>query len=92
MVKKQTHPKQVFTLNGEQYTTDESGNLIPFVEKLEIKTEVLPTVTTINEACKILKIGRNTIMDLINSGQLKAVKAEVKWLVPCGGLNDECLV
>ena len=69
-------------LDGKQYIADESGNLIPFVEEIKYKEDPWQAVNTIKETCKILKLGRTCLMGLINSGQLKAIKAGVKWLVP----------
>ena len=83
-----TQSKQPFILNGEKYIADESGNLTPLVEEIKLKEDPWQTVNTIKETCKILKLGRNTLMDLINSGQLKAIKAGVKWLVPGWALEE----
>jgi len=81
--------KQIFTLNGERYTTDELGQLVPLVEEMKPKENPWQAVNTIIETCKILKISRGTLMVLINAGQLKAVKAgERRWLVPGWALEE----
>lgn len=82
MAKKPAPTKQMLTLNGARYVADELGQLTLLVEDVTPIEYPWQTVNTIAETCKILKLGRNTLMDLINSGQLKAIKAGVKWLVP----------
>ncbi len=70
-------------VNGKEqrYTVDALGELIPLVEVIERKNP-WQAVNSIADACKILKLSRNTLMLLIQTGQLKAVKAGVKrWLV-----------
>lgn len=78
-------PKPIFILKDvdgkeQRYTTDEAGQLIPIVEVVE-KKNPWQAVNTIAETCKILKISRNTVMSLISSGQLKAIKAGARYLI-----------
>jgi|GEM_PF-1384824 len=88
IVKNAVQSKQIFALNGEKYVADELGQLIPLVEEVKVKEDPWQTVNTIKETCKVLKLGRNTLMDLINSGQLKAIKAGVKWLIPGWAIEE----
>lgn len=43
---------------------------------------------TIDELCQILHIGKNTAMNLINEGRIKAIKPGRKWIIPLTALND----
>ena len=85
--------KQVFTLKDatgveQRYTVGNQGQLVPLIEIVE-KKESWQAVNTIAETCKILKLGRNTLMGLINAGQLRAVKAGAKrWLVTGKAIED----
>lgn len=79
---------KIFTLNGERFTTNESGELVPFVEEIKQKEDAVQIANTVNETCAILRLGRNTVMSLINSGKLKAVKTGLKWLVPGWAIKE----
>jgi hypothetical protein len=68
MARNQIQPKLIFTLNGERYVSDESGQLIPLVN--EVKENPWKVVNTIVDICKILGISRSTLMRLIESGKL----------------------
>ncbi|EIW19514.1 MULTISPECIES: helix-turn-helix domain-containing protein [Pelosinus] len=85
--------KPIFILKNEvgkeqRYTLGDQGQLVPLVAISEEKVS-WQSVNTISETCKILKLGRNTLMSLIKSGQLKAVKAGIKrWIVPGWAIED----
>jgi excisionase family DNA binding protein len=84
--------KQTFTLNGERYVVDETGKLVPLIEEeIKVKEEPWQAANTITETCKILKLGRNTVMKLINTGQLKAIRAGVRRLLVPGWALEEFL-
>lgn len=85
--------KPVFKLkdangNDQRYTVDGDGNLIPLVEEPQIKEDPWQAANTLQETCKILKLGRTCLMGLIKSGQLKAIKAGAKWLVPGWAIEE----
>lgn len=85
--------KPIFTIKDatgkeQRYIADDSGQLIPLVEVIEKKSP-WQAVNSIADACKILKLSRNTLMLLIQSGQLKAIKAGVKrWIVTGQAIED----
>lgn len=82
--------KQIFTLNGKRFVTNESGELIPLIEE-EIKAKEDPwqAVNSVNETCKILKLGRNTVMKLIHTGELKSKRAgERRLLIPGWAIEE----
>ncbi|MEN6565319.1 MAG: helix-turn-helix domain-containing protein [Veillonellales bacterium] len=45
-------------------------------------------VLTPEEGRTILGLSRNTFMSLLYSGQIRAVKAGKRWLIPAGAIDD----
>lgn len=46
-------------------------------------------VYQIKEVCNLTELSRNTVMKLITTGQLKAVKAgQRRWLIPSWALDE----
>lgn len=43
--------------------------------------EYIPEIMTFKECQKILKVGKNTLLDLIHTNQLKAFKVGSRWKI-----------
>ncbi|CVK18761.1 helix-turn-helix domain-containing protein [Sporomusa sphaeroides] len=90
-----TAERQIFTLkdaNGKQqlYTVNESGQLVPYIEKKANPNEKPWAVSNgVADTCKILGLSRGTVMKLISSGQLRAIKAGAKrWIIPGSSIEQ----
>ncbi len=44
--------------------------------------ERIPDIMTFNECQKLLKVGKNTLLDLIHSGEIEAFKIDNRWKIP----------
>lgn len=44
--------------------------------------EYIPEIMTFKECQKILKVGKNTLLDLIHTNQLEAFKVGGRWKIP----------
>lgn len=44
--------------------------------------EYIPEIMTFKECQKILKVGKNTLLDLIHTNQLEAFKVRSRWKIP----------
>ena len=44
--------------------------------------EYIPEIMTFKECQKILKVGKNTLLDLIHTNQLEAFKVGSRWKIP----------
>lgn len=82
-------PKQIFVLKDEtgkeqRYTVNKLSQLIPYVEEKAVFQEVpWKASNDIANTCRILGLSRGTVMKLISTGQLRAIKAGAKrWIVP----------
>ena len=54
--------------------------------------ETIDEILTVNDVAEILYVGRNTIYDLLNSGQLKGFRIGSKsWRIPRQCLNEYIL-
>jgi len=42
----------------------------------------IPEIMTFNECKDLLKVGKNTLLDLLHSGQIDAVKIAGRWKIP----------
>ena len=42
----------------------------------------IPEIMTFNECKELLKIGKNTLLDLLHSGQIDAFKIGNRWKIP----------
>lgn len=42
----------------------------------------IPEVMTFNECKDLLKVGKNTLLDLLHSGQIEAFKIGNRWKIP----------
>lgn len=42
----------------------------------------IPEIMTFNECKDLLKVGKNTLLDLLNSGQIEAFKIGRNWKIP----------
>lgn len=74
---------QVFTLGGKKFVAGKDGELVPFVEKETAPAAPWEAVNNVADVCKILRLSRNSVMRLISSGDLGAVKAGARrWLIP----------
>ena len=40
------------------------------------------TIITVEEACKILHIAKNTLYELLRTGEIRAFKLQRKWMIP----------
>lgn len=45
-------------------------------------------ILTVDEACEALKIGKNALYDLLNSGALKAMRNGRVWRIPKKAVRD----
>ena len=41
-----------------------------------------PDIMTFKECQKLLKVGKNTLLDLIHSGEIEAFKIDNRWKIP----------
>lgn len=48
--------------------------------------EEIPLTLTVDEAGQLLRIGRNNMYRLVNSGQIQSIKVGRKILIPCNAL------
>ncbi|GBG57301.1 hypothetical protein SPFL3102_02667 [Sporomusaceae bacterium FL31] len=67
-----------------KFTVNEKGQLMPYVEE-EIQTVTKTPWKASNDVlntCKFLGLSRGTVMKLISLGELKAVKAGKRWIIP----------
>lgn len=44
--------------------------------------EYIPEIMTFKECQKILKVGKNTLLDLIHTNQVEAFKVGNRWKIP----------
>ena len=44
--------------------------------------EYIPEIMTFKECQKILKVGKNTLLDLIHTNQVEAFKVGRRWKIP----------
>lgn len=44
--------------------------------------EKVPDILTFKECQKLLKVGKNTLLDLIHSGEIEAFKIGNRWKIP----------
>ena len=44
--------------------------------------EYIPEIMTFKECQKILKVGKNTLLDLIHTNQVEAFKVGSRWKIP----------
>ena len=44
--------------------------------------EYIPEIMTFKECQKILKVGKNTLLDLIHTNQVEAFKVVSRWKIP----------
>ena len=49
---------------------------------------MFPDILTVDQLCEAFQIGKNTAYDLLNSGQIKAIKMGHMWKVPKRSLID----
>ena len=50
--------------------------------------EMFPDILTVDQLCEAFQIGKNTAYELLNSGQIKAIKMGNIWKVPKPSLID----
>ncbi|MBP2650766.1 MAG: Helix-turn-helix domain [Firmicutes bacterium] len=79
--------KQIFTMkdaNGQErkFIADEKGQLIPYIKPESEHKTPWGASNNVNNTCKFLGLSRGTVMKLIALGQLKAIKAGKRWIVP----------
>lgn len=62
-----------------------------YEELLEIyKEERVPVVLTASEAMDILRVGKNTMYRLLNSGELPATRVGRTWRIPLESISLLC--
>lgn len=44
--------------------------------------ETVPDILTFKECQQLLKVGRNTLLDLLHSGELEAFQIGNRWKIP----------
>ena len=44
--------------------------------------EKIPEIMTVKECQNILKVGKNTLLNLINSGEIEAFRIGNRWKIP----------
>ena len=44
--------------------------------------EKIPDILTFNECKNLLKVGKNTLLDLLHSGQIEAFRIGNRWKIP----------
>lgn len=44
--------------------------------------EKVPDILTFKECQKLLKVGKNTLLDLIHNGEIEAFKIGNRWKIP----------
>ena len=44
--------------------------------------ERIPDILTFNECKNLLKVGKNTLLDLLHSGQIEAFRIGNRWKIP----------
>ena len=54
--------------------------------------DLYPDILTVEQLCEIFQIGKNTAYELLNSGQLKAIKLGNVWKIPKQNLIDFIIV
>ena len=47
-----------------------------------------PDVLTVSEACEVLRVGMNSIYDLLNGGAIKAYRNGRTWRIPKQSVID----
>ena len=57
------------------------NNLIFDERKIEIMYENIPEIMTLRECQQLLKVGKNTMLDLIHSGELSAFRIGNRWKI-----------
>lgn len=48
----------------------------------------MPTVCTFNEACQILKIGKDKLRELMAAGEIKGYQSGNRWHIPEQELDE----
>ena len=44
--------------------------------------ENIPEVMTLKECCAILKVGKNTMLELLHTNQIEGFKIGTRWKIP----------
>jgi excisionase family DNA binding protein len=47
-----------------------------------------PLAYTVAEACEVMRLGRNTVLELLYSGQLRAIRVGRRWVIPRAAIED----
>lgn len=55
---------------------------------METKTSVAPRVFRVEEAARVLGIGRSLVYDLIRSGRLRSFKVGSRRLIPASAIDE----
>lgn len=50
--------------------------------------EQIPEIMTLRECCKLLKVGKNTMLRLIHEGQIEAFMVGNRWKIPKEGVVE----
>ena len=58
------------------------NDLIFDERKIEIMYENIPEIMTLRECQELLKVGKNTMLELIHSGELSAFRIGNRWKIP----------
>lgn len=64
------------------------GVVSMLAKNLIVSLESLPLLLTVEEACQILRIGRNAGYELIRCGRLKSIQIGRNIRVPRNALSD----
>ncbi len=55
---------------------------IIFLKRSDFMFERVPEIMTFKECQKLLKVGKNTLLDLIHNGEIEAFKIGNRWKIP----------
>ena len=50
--------------------------------------ECVPEIMTFRECCNLLKVGKNTLLNLLHSGEIGAFRIGKRWKIPKNAVID----
>jgi len=80
-----TNTSTSHSINDERETRHQSPPAQPQIQR---EPDVRPTLLTVPEVAKLLKVGRNRVYELVASKQIPSVKFGARLRIPAKALRD----
>lgn len=82
IMKEIVHQYEESTRNNPFLSAQDIQNYEKIKDRLYMQVVNIPEIMTFKECQKILKVGKNTLLDLIHTNQLEAFKVGSRWKIP----------